>query len=623
MPEESERLEALRQLQALLAADDTANWTAGPTSMLRLSDDERRVRLGYVPGPGELSLDERIRRGEANLDAVRATPATAPPAVDWRNVGGRSFISSVKDQGSCGSCVAFGTAATLEGVARVLSDIAVNDSGGGVLPDLSEAQLFYCGGAKCADGWWVGAAMDYAVANGVVPDSCFPYSPGDQSCRLCSDWQTKLTLPAAYHWITDGAAMKTWLATRGPLIACFTVYSDFYDYSGGVYRHVSGGQEGGHCVSVVGYDDGLGAWLCKNSWGTGWGENGFFWIAYGQCGIDGSMTAVDGYSRIYPLYDDLYLRGSLSDVGEFPQQGGGLSSSPDIVPVGSVPLADPEFTLSSTWRQDIGTDLLADQQNYLYVRAKNLHQGANNGDTQLYYSPASLILWPEQWSNNALSTQTGARQVSLKAAGFGQIAVGDNPFTWRPSQPQPGDHYCLIARTSTAEHPNPVPGPFSSMDAWVTFLRDNPGFAWRNVSTITRDTPSLQVDVQLSVPEQCQLYVLLGTQNVTPGAAMQFTCATGGPDPLLILPKTVISQPSMLAGVLSNVPAGFNSAVTVSFWKNGQPMPADGGKLILSALYVPPSDSPHKSVARTVAVPGIGPKQAVLVGQFIIQIQGG
>jgi hypothetical protein len=54
-------------------------------------------------------------------------------------------------------------------------------------------------------------------------------------------------------------------------------------------------------VSCVGYDDNQGCWICKNSWGTGWGESGFFQIAYGQGkypdgsgGIDSQMWAIDG-----------------------------------------------------------------------------------------------------------------------------------------------------------------------------------------------------------------------------------------------------------------------------------------------------------------------------------------
>jgi hypothetical protein len=42
---------------------------------------------------------------------------------------------------------------------------------------------------------------------------------------------------------------------------------------------------GNHAICVIGYDDTQNCWICKNSWGTGWGDSGFFKIAYGQCGI--------------------------------------------------------------------------------------------------------------------------------------------------------------------------------------------------------------------------------------------------------------------------------------------------------------------------------------------------
>ena len=95
--------------------------------------------------------------------------------------------------------------------------------------------------------------------------------------------------------------MKTWLADHGPVIACFSVYDDFYSYTGGVYSYQSGNYAGGHCICVVGYNESLQAWLCKNSWGTGWGMAGYFYIEYGQCGIDSQMWAIDSFARIYPV----------------------------------------------------------------------------------------------------------------------------------------------------------------------------------------------------------------------------------------------------------------------------------------------------------------------------------
>lgn len=72
--------------------------------------------------------------------------------------------------------------------------------------------------------------------------------------------------------------------TNGPVETGFTVYEDFMSYSGGVYKHTTGVAKGGHAVKIVGW--GPGYWICANSWGPSWGVEGFFNIAFGECGID-------------------------------------------------------------------------------------------------------------------------------------------------------------------------------------------------------------------------------------------------------------------------------------------------------------------------------------------------
>jgi C1A family cysteine protease len=83
------------------------------------------------------------------------------------------------------------------------------------------------------------------------------------------------------------------LANNGPQISGMAVYTDFFNYHRGVYKHVTGSLAGYHCINVIGYDDNEGCWICKNSWGTGWGEGGFFYIAYGECGIDNAFGMWD------------------------------------------------------------------------------------------------------------------------------------------------------------------------------------------------------------------------------------------------------------------------------------------------------------------------------------------
>jgi hypothetical protein len=182
---------------------------------------------------------------------------------------------------------------------------------------LSEADQHFCSahGASCG-GWNNPAALGEIKGRGVVTDAAFPYmtafdsppvpDPGDPNVWVA---HCRGVANRAYHCyrITDFSGWppvllglpfdprKFYLANVGPLVCGFTVYEDFDSYGGGVYRHVTGKVRGGHAVLVVGYSDTDQAWICRNSWGTGFGGaphadgtgGGFFKIGYGECGIDG------------------------------------------------------------------------------------------------------------------------------------------------------------------------------------------------------------------------------------------------------------------------------------------------------------------------------------------------
>jgi len=281
----------VNQLNTLIKAAN-AGWQAGVTSVSELPPDKQASRLGYVPGAGEETLDQRIQASVAKLGSIQGAIGAAPSAFDWRNVSGQNYITPIRDQGQCGSCVSFGTTATVEGTFRV------QRGNPGLAVDLSEASLFFCigpaTGASCGNGWYMSPPLDGYKNVGVPDEACFPYTDHQQACTQCSDWAARATRITGWHTVTNAADLKAWLSTRGPLATCFTVYSDFFSYSSGIYKHVSGGVAGGHCVSCVGYNDNPGYWICKNSWGTGWGLSGFFNIAYGECGIDSTMWAVEG-----------------------------------------------------------------------------------------------------------------------------------------------------------------------------------------------------------------------------------------------------------------------------------------------------------------------------------------
>jgi len=81
----------------------------------------------------------------------------------------------------------------------------------------------------------------------------------------------------------------------GPMEVAFTVYSDFENYAGGIYHHVTGEMAGGHAVKVVGWgvEDGNKYWKIANSWNPYWGEKGYFRIKRGnnEGGIEDQAVA--------------------------------------------------------------------------------------------------------------------------------------------------------------------------------------------------------------------------------------------------------------------------------------------------------------------------------------------
>ena len=89
-------------------------------------------------------------------------------------------------------------------------------------------------------------------------------------------------------------AIQEAIMKDGPIQTAFSVYSDFANYAGGIYHHVTGGLEGGHAVTIVGWgeENGVKYWRILNSWNPYWGESGYFRIKRGtnECGIESQVT---------------------------------------------------------------------------------------------------------------------------------------------------------------------------------------------------------------------------------------------------------------------------------------------------------------------------------------------
>jgi C1A family cysteine protease len=256
-------------------------WTPAETPLSSLSAAEQKKYLGLTVTQAEMKkMEAEAAKVAAKENALFAagTAFAAPSSVDWKAAG---YVTGVKNQGACGSCVSFGTCAAMEATIRVKMKEP------GLAIDLSEAFCQFCGGGSCS-GWGLTSGLAFAKATGIVDEACMPYQATNLDCasNRCSNWQSRLTKLNDYTGHASMEARKNAIATVGPVVAGMAVYNDFFSYQTGIYEKTAGASLSGyHCICVVGYNDTQGYWLIKNSWGTGWGDGGYCKIAYGQADL--------------------------------------------------------------------------------------------------------------------------------------------------------------------------------------------------------------------------------------------------------------------------------------------------------------------------------------------------
>jgi len=207
-------------------------------------------------------------------------------SIDWRTKG---VVTPVKNQGSCGSCWAFGTTGAVE------SAWAINT---GKLISLSEQQLVDCAGAFSNMGCRGGLpsqAFEYIKhAGGIELGNDYKYTGRDGSCKFQVD-KVAAKVTGEVN-ITEGKETELFdaVTNAGPVAIAFQVVSDFQSYRSGVYdstRCRSGAMDVNHAVLVVGYNtdsaSGKPYWIVKNSWGTSFGIAGYFNMVRNKnmCGI--------------------------------------------------------------------------------------------------------------------------------------------------------------------------------------------------------------------------------------------------------------------------------------------------------------------------------------------------
>lgn len=287
----------------------------GVNSMTYMSESEMNVRLGYnssliaTPAP------------EYTGQAVQSTTQVKRGSFDWRTQkgpAGQTVLTPVKDQGQCGSCWSFSTTTVIESATALkIGNNAYSMSEQEFVSCDIKSTLFgsstLCGPGKCVTNCnegCEGGVEDYAYSfvqcNKLVADNVYPYVSGNGNNPKCEIPLPASSPPSVKIGAFEGKATayntkdfynNVYLLQQQVEIQPISVNinskgSSFAFYSGGVYSCSNtynektidswGKANIDHAVVLVGYntlDQSNPYWIVRNSWGTSWGIQGYFYVS--------------------------------------------------------------------------------------------------------------------------------------------------------------------------------------------------------------------------------------------------------------------------------------------------------------------------------------------------------
>jgi len=308
------------------AADGKHSYELAHNHLSHLSPEETKKLAGVDRSANKAPTYEQMKKINAKL-STRAS--TLPERVDWRNKDGKNYVTPIQDQGACNTCWAFSAIAGLEshwGIKKGLPLVKLSEQKLAECTDPlnPEKTKDHCEGLNNEV-----VAYSYIASNssfrleqknnankkytGLNYEKNYPYKEEDGECSDETDkskiglttWTFKKTPensePVVYTGKEHNEDLMRALAENGPINVAVQITKKFKNYKKGIFTADACGYDPDHAVLAVGYDQEYDEktkknklyWIIKNSYGTGWGEDGYMRLErssgnkreLGACGV--------------------------------------------------------------------------------------------------------------------------------------------------------------------------------------------------------------------------------------------------------------------------------------------------------------------------------------------------